>query len=328
MNTFIIVLSFIAFTFAELQDPYLDSSKNEVANDLDEAKEYEILMQKLGKTQNFGDFLENLQKSLAPRSGDHYGYEENSEYPPNRWSEKWATCGGIRQSPIDINLSSCQRDLSLFPLKFHNFDHHPSSMTVTNVGHSVQFSFEFKKDAPYLSRGILNSKKYILAQIHFHFGKTDDSGSEHKINSKSSALEMHSVFYKSTYADVSEASGHSGGLVVIGNLFEASDDVPNQFFVQYLSQVPQSGQSVTVKDAKGNRMIDFIGSLDFKYVRYEGSLTTPPCSEAVTWYVSTSVREISREDLANFRDLYGDEGKMNGNYRPVQAINGRKCYAH
>jgi carbonic anhydrase len=55
--------------------------------------------------------------------------------------------------------------------------------------------------------------------------------------------------------------------------------------------------------------------------RYDGSLTTPPCTEGVKWTVFMQPIALSRRQINAFRTVY------NGNSRPIQSINGRAVYA-
>jgi carbonic anhydrase len=50
---------------------------------------------------------------------------------------------------------------------------------------------------------------------------------------------------------------------------------------------------------------------------FEGSLTTPPCSEGVTWLVLANPKEVSKAQVDRFGKIY------NSNARPVQPHNGR-----
>jgi carbonic anhydrase len=54
-----------------------------------------------------------------------------------------------------------------------------------------------------------------------------------------------------------------------------------------------------------------------KYYTFAGSLTTPPCSEGVTWFVLAAPKAISKEQVARFGKIY------RANARPVQPLNGR-----
>ncbi len=56
------------------------------------------------------------------------------------------------------------------------------------------------------------------------------------------------------------------------------------------------------------------------YYHYTGSLTTPPYTEGVNWYVMTAPIEVSSEQIENFRQIY------QVNARPIQPLNGRVIY--
>uniref|UniRef100_A0A1B0GHY4 carbonic anhydrase n=1 Tax=Lutzomyia longipalpis TaxID=7200 RepID=A0A1B0GHY4_LUTLO len=302
-----------------------------IALALTEEEEYQMLVQQMA-TEG-ADVPQDVVETASLAAAEHpteevtYGYDENSQYPPYLWSEKWPTCKGLRQSPINLTPATCKLDYSRHPLKLNRFYTVPTTTTITNLGHTVQFSFTFGQYGPTVTRGILNKKTYLFAQAHFHFGRTDDIGSEHTIDSKSASLEQHLVFYKAEYGDVMTASEHSDGLIVVATLFQATDNVANKIYTENLGQVLQPGDSFTLNGAKGYSLLNFIETQNVKHIRYSGSLTTPPCSESVTWYISTSVRPISHADLAAFRALSGEHGEpMAGDTRPTQLTNGRVCY--
>ncbi|XP_059617258.1 carbonic anhydrase-like [Phlebotomus argentipes] len=278
--------------------------------------------------QSLRDDPEVTTKSYTPRSGDdnNYGYRPDSEYPPEAWVEKWPECGGTRQSPINLALPACEKDYGP-PLQSVFFKKHPHTTTIRNLGHTVQYSFSYIGTPPILTGGFLDAE-YLFAQLHFHFGSSDYSGSEHSLNSVTYPMEMHLVFYNAIYNDTQEASQHADGLLVLGLFFQVLEKTPNQRFALYLSDVPTDGTEIRIENPRSHRLFDFVGSMDFHYATYEGSLTTPPCSEAVTWILSTRPREISRQDLDTFRALQGYEGPMMDNFRPIQSINGRSCAYH
>ncbi|GAB0093460.1 Carbonic anhydrase [Sergentomyia squamirostris] len=320
----VILLIVVSISSANLQAV----EESPAAPVMTEQQEYEILMEELANSASTAatTVTDTVHETVTPTSEAHYGYESTSEFPPERWNEIWPNCGGTKESPINLILKSCKVDRSRYPLRFYNFDRNPTVTNIHNAGHTVMFSFTFRRGAPYVSRGILQSKRYNFAQLHFHFGKSDESGSEHTVDNKPYALELHMVFFKAEYGTIDEASQHEDGLIVIATLFEVGN-VPNKSFTKHLGRVIESGQTEILNKIPGSRLIDFIGSYKSKYVRYSGSLTTPPCSETVTWYVSTIPRKISHDDLKSFRALKGDGGhSMGGNNRPVQAMNGRKCY--
>ena len=99
-------------------------------------------------------------------------------------------------------------------------------------------------------------------------------------------------------------------------------------FIKFLSLVQEPGSSHTeTEDVFSIR--DLIKSLDFEYLSYKGSLTTPPCTESVTWLVSVNPLKISSYELAQFRKIKDHEGHpLKSNFRPLQRINYRRVLAY
>ncbi|XP_055710079.1 carbonic anhydrase 6-like [Phlebotomus papatasi] len=234
---------------------------------------------------------------------------------------------GICQSPIDIRPETCIREHPS-TLELQNFDVQPNSMLVENNGYTVQFSFEFGQNAPYINTQMQNALKvYKLAQLHFHIGDDDYEGSEHTIDEMYYSFEIHLVFFNSAYHDATAATSFHDGLLVLSILFLHSDYAQNLPFTEYLHNAKYSGEKYFVaNNLLHHRLIDFIRYENFQYVRYAGSLTTPSYAETVTWFVSTDIRFINEMDLRIIRGIEGDAGLIAGNMRPVQPNNGRKCY--
>jgi carbonic anhydrase len=192
----------------------------------------------------------------------------------------WA---GGQQSPIDITASTSARQP---PLRI-NWSKRPD--TIVNNGHTIQFDFA-EGDPLHIG-----DRRYALKQFHFHHP------SEHLIEGKQFAMEVHFV--------------HAGtnGLAVIGMLMVAGK--PNAIFKKIVSTMPQEkGLPVPANPA-----IDPGELLPTQraYYHYEGSLTTPPCSETVDWIVLAHPIEVDKDDIARFAKLY----PMNA--RPVQNRNRR-----
>lgn len=74
---------------------------------------------------------------------------------------------------------------------------------------------------PTLSGGPLKGE-YIFSQLHFHWGDSDDHGSEDEFDGKSYAMELHIVFFKKDYLDSTAALDHEDGLCVLACLFEVN----------------------------------------------------------------------------------------------------------
>jgi carbonic anhydrase len=141
-------------------------------------------------------------------------------------------------------------------------------------------------------------KTFELKQFHFH------SPSEHTLNGRSFPMEMHLVH-----------SDESGNLAVVAVLMsEASTD--NPVLATLWAQMPGRPGDRNSLAAKVNA-----GALLPKgksYYRYSGSLTTPPCSEGVRWYVLKEPIAVSKAQVEAFRTAVGT-----ANNRPTQPVNAR-----
>jgi carbonic anhydrase len=161
--------------------------------------------------------------------------------------------------------------------------------TIVNNGHTVQLNFA---EGDTLTVG---DRSYALTQFHFHHP------SEHVIGGKAFAMEAHFVH------------AAADGLAVVGVFLAPGRS--NAVFNKIVSTMPlEEGPPVPADHA-----IDPNGLLPARraYYRYEGSLTTPPCSETVDWLVLADRIEVAEADIARFAKLY----PMNA--RPVQARNRR-----
>ena len=217
-----------------------------------------------------------------------WGYE--AENGPDIWGElnpEYGLCGaGIHQSPIDI--------VNPTPTKLPviTFNYQPISINIRNTGNTIEVGH------PEGSWIEVDGMKYHLLQFHFH------APSEHTVSGNLYDMEMHLV-HKS----------EDGPLAVIGVLIESGrTNTAFAAFWQYLPSVP--GESEEIKDVTLN-VLDLLPSAKHTY-RYTGSLTTPPCSEDVKWFVMTMPIEMSHSQIAAFKAI------LYGNNRPVQPLNDRE----
>jgi carbonic anhydrase len=216
----------------------------------------------------------------------HWTYE--GEEGPSHWGEldpAYEICGtGKSQSPIDIAAPS-EQDLA--NIVFH---YQPSEVNILNNGHTVQVNYD---PGSYIE---LDGVRYDVAQFHYH------APSEHEIDGKLFAAELHLV-HKSA----------DGKLAVAGLLLQAG--TANAAFDPFINNLPAATSEVIDAGVKINA-IDFLPSIQTTY-RYSGSLTTPPCSEGVSWLVMTTPVELSAAQLSKLESLF------EGNNRPVQPLNDR-----
>ena len=155
--------------------------------------------------------------------------------------------------------------------------------------------------------GAMLPSSYNIEQLHFHWGNHSDTGSEHTIDNKRYPLEMHLVHYNSKYKSVAEAveDNERNGLAVISVLFEISRK-DNEHF----EPIMQKAKAVRGTDAEvvsrvglgGVSLADLLPKTAAKsFFSYEGSLTTPPCAEVVTWMVLKEKGTISERQIQAFR---------------------------
>ena len=145
---------------------------------------------------------------------------------------------------------------------------------------------------------------YIIEQLHFHWGNNSTLGSEHAIDNKRYPLEMHLVHYNSKYQNVTDAilGEERNGLAVISVLFEISkeDNEKLEPIMKRTHAVREVDGEVVSVGFEGLALADLLPrSKDF--LTYEGSLTTPPCSEVVSWIVLKEKAAISERQIQFFR---------------------------
>ena len=228
-----------------------------------------------------------LAAAQEPESGTEWGYK--GAINSKAWgtlSPTFAMCKlGHQQSPIDI------RDAKKEALPPLQFDYKSVPLKIFNEGHSIQVVYP---PGSFLTAG---DKKYELRQFHFHHP------SEEHINGKASDMAIHLV-----HAD---SEGHLSVLVVLlkrgsanGILQKVWDNIPTT--VGKTQDVPGAEINAT------SLLPQTTG-----YYTFQGSLTTPPCSEGVTWFVLKTPVEISKEEVAAFGKFYPH------NARPIQPTGGR-----
>jgi len=217
----------------------------------------------------------------------HWSYD--GAEGPDHWSQMeadFSTCStGKNQSPVNLtNFIKAE----LAPIKF---DYKAGGDQVMNNGHTVQVNFAEG------SSMILNDQTFALKQFHVH------SPSENQINGKSFPMEAHFV-----HADT------DGKLAVIAVMFE--EGKANAELQKAWKSMPHgAGEEVTLKE---NIIGTAVMPSDKSYYRFSGSLTTPPCTEGVTWLVLKKPVTASKEQIENFTHVMHHH-----NNRPVQHVNAR-----
>ena len=216
-----------------------------------------------------------------------WSYSGNSG--PQHWSmldPAYVVCGsGKNQSPINLT-RIVESDLP--PIAFH---YQPGGTEILNNGHTIQINFEPGSSIT------LGGQSFELKQLHFHVP------SENTIEGNAYAMEGHLV-----HAD------KNGNLAVIAVMYSIADKSAE--LAKAWNHMPlKAGQTKALPDA-----MDASAMLPGKpgHYRFNGSLTTPPCTEGVRWLVMKYDQTASAAQIEKFtKALHG------ANNRPLQPVNAR-----
>jgi carbonic anhydrase len=227
----------------------------------------------------------------------HWGYE--GEIGPEHWAgltPEFELCGtGTMQSPIDLTGATPFEGPKLGLEEGKTVltaERRAHVLDLIDNGHTIQIT----QDAPISVHA--EGVSYELIQLHFH------APSEHTIDGEHAPLEVHFV-HKSA----------RGKLAVLGVLVDEGEPNPNwNALVAGLPAGPEDPRHIEGLDID----VTELGKLPERYYRYEGSLTTPPCSEGVLWIIMSDVLQISPSQLSAF------VSRLHDNRRPVQPLGDRE----
>lgn len=207
---------------------------------------------------------------------------------PEHWAninQDYNRCSGFNQSPINVT-NTIQADIA--PLKF---DYHATAQTIINNGHTIQINFTDGGDLH------LDGDIFYLKQFHLH------TPSENKIEGTSYPLEAHFVHMNK-----------QGALAVVGVMY--AEGLQNLSLAKLWNQLPKE-INTEIKLNQDIQAADFLPKQQ-QYYRFNGSLTTPPCTEGVRWILFKDIQTASTEQIKSFAALM-----EHGNSRPIQPVNAR-----
>ncbi len=222
-------------------------------------------------------------------AGPDWGYESHNG--PAQWGtldDHFEVCDiGGQQSPIDLTDAQSH---AFAPVEFN---YGLTKVAIENNGHTIQVN-------PDPGNGIVvENQAYELAQFHFHHP------SEHTVDGVQYPLEMHLVH-----------STTQGALAVVGVLLAEGDT--NEALRPIWATLPQ--EPASPKPLPDEVDLPALLPAERTTWRYPGSLTTPPCTEGVSWIVMTQEMTMSTDQITEFGSIHPN------NYRPVQPLGERVLY--
>lgn len=227
--------------------------------------------------------------TTTQHTSDNSHWSYTGHEGPESWGTldpKYSICDkGVNQSPINLT-GFIESDLPPLNLVYISGGHE-----IDNNGHTIQVNYQSG------SWFRIDNRVYELKQFHFH------SPSENHINGKSYPMEVHLV-----HADT------EGNLAVVAAMFEEGSE--NETLKTIWSSIPNvlGNKNSLPSTVSVNGLLPF----NREYYRFNGSLTTPPCTEGVLWLVMKQPVTITKEQIRQFTNVMHHPTN-----RPVQPINAR-----
>jgi carbonic anhydrase len=233
-----------------------------------------------------------MSASAPGQAPAEWSYGEGAEGPAqwSRLDSSYAACStGTEQSPIEITSGSAE-DSGAEPV---SINYAPGAARMVDTGHTVQATPETAAGEA-ANTVDFAGEEFRLAQLHFH------AEAEHAIDGKSEPVEFHFVH-----------SNADGELLVLAVL--ATQGAENAVWADFIDAA-----GVSPAAEAGSMRWDSLLPEDTANFQYEGSLTTPPCTEGVQWVVLKTPVTLSPGQIGRLEAAYAD------NNRPLQPLDGRE----
>ncbi|KAG8505562.1 Carbonic anhydrase 6, partial [Galemys pyrenaicus] len=234
--------------------------------------------------------------------GADWTYSEGS-LDQAHWASEYPTCGGHRQSPINLQKRKVLYNPQLKVLNLQGYEALQGPFPMTNNGHTVQITLphSMRMTAP-------DGTQYIAQQMHFHWGgaSSEISGSEHTIDGMRYVAEV--TWGAERVKGTNENTYYSN-------------------LIKHLKKIKYAGQSTVLE---GLDILDMLPEDSQHFYHYRGSLTTPPCTENVHWFVLADYVKLSMLQVLNLENtLLGHSNKtLHNDYRHTQPLHDRVVEAN
>jgi len=225
------------------------------------------------------------------------------------------------QSPIVLKHDESNEYDHFEPLEYHGHWAKEGEATLSNNGFTATLRFQ-NREPPVLFGGPLHDDQYVFEQLHFHWSDDDHSGCEHIFEGQVYSMEAHAVHYNKKYGSFNQAFDKHDGLAVVAFFLKATDDDEHPCFNK-LTEAVKNIVKINSQTSVPSDCLTWIkeGAQCKGYYTYQGSLTTEPYTESVTWIIYPTPIHVSRKQVSEFRNMKStpcEQHNIVRNVRPVQ----------
>ncbi|XP_076240964.1 carbonic anhydrase 1 [Calliopsis andreniformis] len=258
-----------------------------------------------------------------------FAFDYSDRNGPHAWKVLYPASNGSNQSPINITSRLAVVVQLSEPLRWTGYNKGPLSMTIANNGNNVIVNTMWSNlTRPYIKGGSLNGV-YDLCSMVFHWGQSNEEGSEHTLDYVRYPMELQVFHIKRSFNSPQDAisAKANDGMLILSFFFQITN-ADNPYLDHIVTNLWRIIQPETKVHIPPFPLEWIFPTFERNYYTYNGSLTQPPCSEIATWIVQPEPIAISSSQVGQFRKLCSSNGPIRLNCRPLQRVNERNVYYH
>ncbi|CAB3239450.1 unnamed protein product [Arctia plantaginis] len=243
-------------------------------------------------------------------------------YTQNTWPQIFPSCSGRSQSPVDLPLTGLLKARGARPLFFQYFNVQPSAMLLQTDGQrAVLYGIWPRYRRPLIYGGAVHSRRYLFHSMTVHWP------SEHRIGGQVYPVETQALFISAEYKTIQDAlEGYpkdAQAILGISSLYKYGNHTHQGLakMMNFSNGEPFNTNNFTAKP------LTYFSPPFSSYVCYQGSLTVPPCTETVIWFVRARALSVRREFIDTMEAIVSSEPIPRRRFsRFPQPLNDRKVF--